>query len=103
VVQRGGHPGFLDEALPELLAVGEVGREQLQRDLAAEAHVLGAVHDRHAAAADQGIDPVVGDHAARFEGCHRSGCSGHVNLWVSGGSVTSRVTSGARPGQSPEV
>ncbi len=52
VVEAGGDLGLADEALPERVIIGELGTEDLQRDLAAQPDVLGQVDDRHPTAAD---------------------------------------------------
>ena len=52
--------GDLDLAQEALAAdgVGELGLEQLDRDLAAVAQIVGEVDGRHPAAADLALDPV---------------------------------------------
>ena len=52
MVEAGGDLGLADEALPERVVIGELGTEDLQRDLAAQSDVLGQVDDRHPSAAD---------------------------------------------------
>src|SRR5207244_3631845 len=49
------------EALAELLVGGEVGVQQLERDRAAEMHVLSAVDDPHAALPRDSFNPVPRD------------------------------------------
>ena len=65
VVDRGGQPGLAQEALAEALVLRELGREDLQRDRPFEREVVGAVDDPHPAPADQRLDPVAGELAAR--------------------------------------
>ena len=60
MVERGREPRLAQEALPEAWIDGELGSEHLQRDAASEPDVLGSVDDAHAAAADLGFHPVVG-------------------------------------------
>jgi hypothetical protein len=52
VLQAGGARGLAAEALDELVVLGEAAVEQLERDLAPELGVLGAVDVGHAARAD---------------------------------------------------
>jgi hypothetical protein len=47
-------------------------RKDLERDVARQARVLGAIHDPHAAAAQDGGDPIVTNHGAE-ERIPRSG------------------------------
>ena len=61
VVERRGDARLPPESLERVGARGELGRQELQRDLAAEADVFGAVDDAHAAAAEAIEDPVVAD------------------------------------------
>ena len=49
---------FAQEARADLLAIGELRRQHLEGDAAAQAHVHGPVHDGRAAAADLGLDVV---------------------------------------------
>ena len=58
VVERGGDPRLAQEALAEALVLGELGRDHLERDLAPETLLLGAVDRAHAAAADERLDVV---------------------------------------------
>src|ERR671934_55536 len=64
VVEGGGDARLAQEALAEALVLGQLGGEQLERHLASEAQVLGAVDDAHAAAPEQGLDPVAGQGGA---------------------------------------
>ena len=52
------------EPLPEARVVRQRRRQHLEGHLAAEAHVLGEIDDAHAAAAEQGLHPVPGQHRA---------------------------------------
>ena len=60
VVERGREPGLAQEAVAEV-GVAEARREELQRGPAAEAHVLGAVDDACAAAAELLDDPIAAE------------------------------------------
>ncbi len=64
VVERGGDPRLAQEALPEALVVRELGRENLERNGAAEVDVPGAIDGTHAAAAEQDVDFVTPDFSA---------------------------------------
>ncbi len=65
VVERGGDPRLAQEALAEALVLGELGGDDLERDLAAEALLLGAVDRTHPATADERFDSVAGDRRSR--------------------------------------
>ena len=65
MVQRRGGAGLALEALQRLPGRGELGRQELERDLAAQPRVLGLVDDAHAAAADPVEDAVVGQRWCR--------------------------------------
>ena len=58
VLQAGGRRRLAAEALDELVVLGEAPVQHLQRDLAAELRVLGAVHVGHPAGADARHDLV---------------------------------------------
>ena len=58
VVQRGGDPRFLQEPGPEHVVGGQLGRQHLQRDDAAQAEVLRLVDHAHPAAAEHRAHPV---------------------------------------------
>ena len=58
VLEAGGAGGLAAEALDELLVLGEAAVEHLQRDLAPELEVLGAVDVGHPAGAEALDDPV---------------------------------------------
>jgi hypothetical protein len=60
VAQRGRGACLLQETPPAVGVCDEFGREDLQRDVAVEADVVGTVHHPHAAAAD-----LVGDAEVR--------------------------------------
>jgi hypothetical protein len=73
VVDRGGEAGLAQEALAEALVLRELGGEDLQRDRPLEREVVGAEHDSHPAAADEGLQPVAGELAAQTGiGPHRA-------------------------------
>ena len=61
VIERGGDPRLAQEALAEALVLGELGGDHLERDLASEPLLLGAVDRAHPPSADEGLDPVAGD------------------------------------------
>ncbi len=58
MVERAGEARLAQEALPEMLVLGELGREQLERDAPLEGEVMSAVDDAHAAAPEQPVDPI---------------------------------------------
>ncbi len=58
VVDRGRELGLPQEALAEGRVLGQVGGEELERDVASQADVLGEVDDTHTTATEQGLDPV---------------------------------------------
>ena len=66
-----GGPGLLLEAAQAIGVGGEGGRQDLDRDVAAEARVLGAVDLPHAARADGGEDLVGAEAGTGGEG-HRT-------------------------------
>ena len=49
------------EPLAERLVLGQLRREQLERDLPLQPQVLGQVDDAHPAPAEQRLDPVAGE------------------------------------------
>ena len=61
MVERSGDPRLPQEALTETLVLGELGRDDLERDLAAEPLLVGTVNRAHASAADERLDSVAGD------------------------------------------
>ena len=61
VVERRGRARLALEALEGGRVGGELGGQELERDVPAELRVLGLVDDAHAAAAELRDDPVVGD------------------------------------------
>ena len=61
VVQRGRGARFAAEPFEGERGAGEIDRQELQSDKAAEAGVLGLIDDAHAPAAEFLQDPVVGD------------------------------------------
>ena len=60
VLDRGGDPRLLGEALGEDLLGGRLGSDQLQRHAAIEARLERQIEDSHAAAAEPALDPVAG-------------------------------------------
>ena len=66
---RGGAPFLLEAAAP-VGALGELGRQDLNRDIAAEAGIVGAVDLAHGALAQLGGDLILTQAGARF---HRHG------------------------------
>ena len=75
VVEGGGDPRLAEEALAEAAVLGELGRDHLERDLAPERQLLGAVNRTHAPAADERLDLVAGELAPD----HRVGASSHAH------------------------
>ncbi len=74
MVDRGRQPRLAQEALPEALILGELGRDQLERDRPIEPRVDRPVDDAHPAAADLSFDPItaegrVGRDPGRLELC----------------------------------
>ena len=82
VIERRDAPGLPLEARDPLLGGGGCWRSQdLERQLAAEAHVLGQEDLAHAAGAERGEDAVVGQHIARCEGpVHRRHTGGSTAI-----------------------
>ena len=64
VVERRGDARLAAEAVERFGVGGEIGGQELQRDLAAEADVLGAVDHAHAAGAEPLENLVMGDNGA---------------------------------------
>ena len=62
--QRGGDPRLVREALPETGGFREIGRDHLQRGLAAQRQVVRLVDHAHPAAPDPRVEPVAGDDRA---------------------------------------
>jgi hypothetical protein len=71
MIERRGDAGFATETVERFGMRGELARQELQRDVPAEAHIFGAIDDAHAAAAQPVDDPIVPD-----------GCSDHDWLWI---------------------
>ena len=69
MVERGGQPRLGQEPLAEALVVGQLRREQLQRHVAVEREIVGAVDDAHPAAAEQRLQPVAGELRADARSC----------------------------------
>src|SRR6185436_11115721 len=59
VVQRGRGARFAQKPFDRLRVVRAILRQELQRDLAGQLHVLGEVYDAHAARAERVEDPIV--------------------------------------------
>jgi GMP synthase PP-ATPase subunit len=64
MVQRRRRPGFTDEPGLAVLVVGDVGRQDFQRDAAAEADVLSEIHLAHTALAEGTENLVVSEPCA---------------------------------------
>jgi hypothetical protein len=73
VVDGRGHLRLAHEPLPECLVVDEDRRQDLERDLARQAELLGTIDDPHPAAADDRLDPV----GAEFGADAGVGCARH--------------------------
>jgi hypothetical protein len=58
VVQRGGERGFAQQAIERVVAVDRRGPDQFDRDVPAEARIVGAIHLAHAARTELGTDSV---------------------------------------------
>jgi hypothetical protein len=65
MVERRSRLRLAQEPIAEALVPRQVGDQELERDLAAEADVLRAVHGAHAAAPEQLLEPKAGDLASR--------------------------------------
>jgi hypothetical protein len=61
MVDRRRELRFAEEPIVAPLALGEVGREDLERHLASQPDVFGQVDDAHAASADHALDSVAGE------------------------------------------
>ena len=86
MVETGGDARFADEPLPERFILGELGTEDLQRDPAPEAQVLGQVDDGHPSSPDHRCHPMTGDlgpHPA--VGRHQWHATGSVGVSLNGG------------------
>ena len=68
MVQGGGKARLLEEAAPEQLVPGQLGRDQLQRHRALEREVGRPVDNAHAAATDHRLDLVAGEARAAVQG-----------------------------------
>ncbi|MGC1580657.1 MAG: hypothetical protein WA766_04195, partial [Candidatus Acidiferrales bacterium] len=64
MIQGGGSAGFALEALECLTIIGHVVRQEFQRDVAAQALVLGLVHHAHSTATKLFKDAIVGNRSA---------------------------------------
>src|SRR5207248_9049873 len=65
VVERRREPRLAQEPLAEANILRELWREELQRHVAVEGEVAGAIDDAHPAAAEQRLDPIAGEFRAR--------------------------------------
>ncbi len=70
MVDRGGRARLAHEALAEVGVLGELRRDQLQRDRAVEVELERAVDDAHAAAARDPQDAVAGELVSLVQGGH---------------------------------
>ncbi len=61
VVEGGGGASFLNEAAMAIGIGRRFGRQHLDRDRAPEPCVVGGVNNAHSAAADLGVDAIVGN------------------------------------------
>ena len=61
MIERRGCPRLAHEAIEDVLVLGDLLRQELERHLPPQLGVLGLVDDTHAAAADFGEDSVVAD------------------------------------------
>jgi hypothetical protein len=68
MIQRRRGSCMPSETLDRTSIVSEVGREELERNLATERQILGEEHDTHSAAAQRGMDAIAAD---CFTRCHR--------------------------------
>jgi hypothetical protein len=89
VLQARGQPRFPLQARAKVRVVHETGRQHLERHVAAEAIIVGAVHLAHAAAADQRLDAIAGQLAADLQGLSRDA---HAAIFV---HFVAECTSGA--------
>jgi hypothetical protein len=58
VLQRGGQLGLGQKALTEKRILGQLGGDQLDREGALQAQVIGPIDDPHPAAARERLDPI---------------------------------------------
>ncbi len=72
MVDRGRQLRLALEAAPEILIGREVRRDELDRALALERNVRGPVDHAHAAASDQLVEAIAGDHVADCRPGHRA-------------------------------
>ena len=75
MVERGRDPRLAQEALTEAAVLGELGRNDLQSDLATECQLLSTVNRAHPATADERLDLVAGKLAAD----HRVGAASYAH------------------------
>ena len=67
VLDGGRRLGFGDEALSEVLVVGERGRDDFQRDRPLQAELRRAIDDAHPTAAGEPFDAVIDEDVTRCE------------------------------------
>jgi hypothetical protein len=67
MVEAGRQLGLGQQALPETRVFCELGREQLERNLALQPQILGQIDDPHTAAAEDVLDPVAEELAAHVQ------------------------------------
>ena len=70
MVDRRGQPRLAHEALAERRVLGELRRDQLERDRPVEVELHGAVDDAHAAAAGDPDDAMSGEDVALLQMRH---------------------------------
>ena len=97
MVERGRDLRLAEEALAEALVLGELGRDDLERDLAPETLLLGTVDGAHPPSADERFDLIAGDrrsgrqHGARDETHRASVCHGRCDCNVCGRMAVARA------------
>ena len=69
VIEGGDGAGFAREAFEPRRIAGHVGRQHLERDVAAEPRIVRAIHLAHAACAERGDDLIRADAGSRVQ-CH---------------------------------
>ena len=96
MLEGGGSAGFALQALESLSVLGELIRQELQGDAAAELEVLGLVDDAHAPASELREDAIVGDRLADH-GCSRrarnSFCLRIASVRIAANSGSFRIAS----------
>ena len=103
MVEGGDGPGLAPEAGQALWIGGDVGGQNLERDIAAEPVIVGPIHLAHAAAAKRGDDPVCADRRSRLHrpGFYDASASPHLaaadRALLFGSRVDSRNAEGVQP------